>query len=122
MLKRFVPAATLIASVLVPAGALAQEARSSSVPIYNFVQLSVNVGTIAPVDFRAQTEAIQSCADARKLGKALGARINNGDTVMATLLPRDLQPILAQTPTGRASPVLVEGDSALHVVVICHRS
>lgn len=122
MPRRFVPAAAVIAAVLAPAGALAQEVRYSSVPVYSFVQLSVNAGTIAPGDFRERTEAIQSCADARELGKALGARINNGDSVMANRLPSELRPILAETPTGKATPVLVEKGAAMHVVVLCHRS
>lgn len=122
MLHRLVPAAALIAAALAPAGALAQEVRYASTPVYSFVQLSVAAGTIAPGDFRERTEAIQSCADARELGKALGARISNGDSVMANRLPGELRPILAETPTGKATPVLVEKGTAMHVVVICHRS
>lgn len=123
MLKRLVPAAALIAATLAPSATLAQVVRSSStVPVYNFVQLSVNAATIAPDEFKARTEEIRSCGDARKLAKTIGARVNNGDTVMSTLLPYDLRPILASTQTGRATPVLVEEGSALHVVVICHRS
>ena len=122
MLDRIVSAAALIAATFAPAAALAQEARTSSVPIYNFVQLSVNAATIAPGDFKARTEEIRSCGDARKLAKTIGARANNSHSVMATLLPYDLRPILASTQTGRATPVLVEKGSALHVVVICHRS
>lgn len=121
MLHRLVPVA-LIAAALAPTGALAQDVRSSSTPVYSFVQLSVAVGTIAPGDFRERTEAIQSCADARELGKLLGARINNGDSVMANRLPGELRPILAQTPTGRATPVLLKDGAAMYVVVICHRS
>jgi hypothetical protein len=121
MLHRLVPVA-LFAAAIAPAGALAQEVRTSAVPVYSFVQLSVTAGVIAAADFKARTEAIGSCAEARELGKALGARINNGDSVMANLLPSELRPILAKTPTGKATPVLVEQGTAMHVVVICHRS
>jgi hypothetical protein len=121
MLHRLAPVA-LIAAALAPAGALGEDERRSSVPVYSFVQLSVNAARISPAGFRERTEAIQSCADARKLGKALGARINNGDSVMANLLPPQIRPVLAETPTGKATPVLVEQGAAMHVVVICHRS
>lgn len=121
MLRRLAPVA-LIAAALAPAGVMAQDVRYFSLPVYSFVQLSVSSATIAPADFRAKTEAVRSCGEARRLGKALGARINNGDTVMANRLPGELRAVLAQTPTGRATPVLAEKDAAMHVVVICHRS
>ena len=122
MLNRLVPAAALIAATLAPAGALAQQGWSTSVPAYTYVQLSVNTATVAPAEFKAQTEAIRSCDDARKLAGALNAQVNSGRSVSAAQLPPQIRPILADTPAGRATPVLVEGKRLLHVVVVCQRS
>ena len=122
MLNRLAAAAALIAATLAPVGALAQQGRSTSVPAYTYVQLTVNTAAVAPAEFKDQTEAIRSCDDARKLAGTLNAQVNSGRSVSAAQLPPQLRPILAETPAGRATPVLAEGKLLMHVVVVCQRS
>ena len=122
MLIRLVPAAALIAATLAPAAISAEEVRTSSVQVYELTQVSVNASAIAPAEFEEKTQAIRSCRDARQLAKEIGARVQRDNFVRATALPSELQPILAETPTGRASPVMVEDGAALHVFVVCGRS
>ncbi len=122
MLHRLIPTAAMLAAALAPAGALAQEVRNSSVPIYELTQVSINASAIAPGAFEAKTQSIRSCRDARQLAKDIGARVTRDSFVRATSLPSELQPVLAETPTGRATPVMVEQGAALHVFVVCGRS
>lgn len=124
MLSRFVPAAVLAATLLAPATAVAQAegARTSAVQVFELAQVSINAAAIAPTEFAQKTQAIRSCGDARQLARDLGARVTRDNFVRASTLPSELQPILAETPTGHATPVLFEQGGALHVFVVCGRS
>jgi hypothetical protein len=66
--------------------------------------------------------AINSCADAVKLGKAMDAKVERKRFVHATELPPQLRSVLKNLPNGMASPVLSEDGSALHVLVVCSRA
>jgi hypothetical protein len=116
------PAIAAFAGALIPAAALAQEERVSSLPDYNLVQLSVAASAVPIEEFQSRTMAINSCGEAVKLGKALGAKVERKTFVHATELPPQLRPVLKDLPNGMATPVLTEDGKALHVLVVCSRS
>jgi hypothetical protein len=122
MPHRLIPTAAMLAAALVPAGALAQDERTSPLPNYNLVQLSVAASTIPIDEFQTRTMAISSCGEAVKLGKSLGAKVERKSFVHATALPPQLRPVLKELPNGMASPVLSEDGSVLHVLVVCSRA
>lgn len=116
------PVIAAFAGALIPAAALAQEERVSSLPDYNLVQLSVAASAVPIEEFQSRTMAINSCGEAVKLGKALGAKVERKTFVHATELPPQLRPVLKDLPNGMATPVLTEDGKALHVLVVCSRS
>jgi hypothetical protein len=116
------PAIAAFAGALIPAAVLAQEERVSSLPDYNLVQLSVAASAVPIEEFQSRTMAINSCGEAVKLGKALGAKVERKTFVHATELPPQLRPVLKDLPNGMATPVLTEDGKALHVLVVCSRS
>lgn len=122
MLIRFAPAIAALTIALAPAAATAQQERISPLPNYNLVQLSVAAGTVPADEFQTRTMAITSCGDAVKLGKAMGAKVERKTYVHATELPPRLRPVMKNLPNGMASPVLSDGGSALHVLVVCSRA
>jgi hypothetical protein len=122
MSHHLIPAAAMVAAALAPAAALAQEERASPLPDYNLVQLSVAASAVPIEEFQTRTMAINSCGDAVKLGKAMGAKVERKPFVHATELPPKLRPLLANLPNGMASPVLHDGGAALHVLVVCSRA
>lgn len=121
MLHRLVPAA-LIAVALAPVAALAQEERTSPLPSYHLVQLSVAASAVPIEQFQARTTEIRSCREAVELGRALDAKVERKTFVHATELPPPLRPILRTLPNGIATPVLSADGKALHVLVVCHRA
>lgn len=123
MMHRLIPAAAMLAATLVPGAAFGQtDVRSSPLPSYNLVQLSVAASAVSIEEFQAQTMTIGSCGDAVKLGKAIDAKVERKRFVHATELPPQLRPLMKDLPNGTASPVLSEDGSALHVLVICNRA
>jgi hypothetical protein len=122
MLHRLIPAVAMLAASLVPASAIAQEERISSLTNYSLVQLSVAASAVPIEAFQTRTMAIGSCGDAVKLGKALGAKVERKRFVHATELPPQLRPMLKNLPNGLASPVLSEDGEMLHVLVVCNRA
>lgn len=120
MPHRLIPIA-MLAAALAPAAASAQHERSSPLPRYNLVQLSVLASAMPIEAFQAETMEIGSCGQAVKLGKALGAKVERKNFVHATELPPQLRPVLKTLPNGMASPVLSEDGSVLHVLVVCSR-
>jgi hypothetical protein len=122
MLYRLIPAAVIAAAALAPAVAVAEQGTSSTLPNYHLVQLSVAASAIPIEEFQTRTMEIDSCGDAVKLGKALGAKVERNRFVHATELPPQLRPVLKNLPNGMASPVLSEDGSTLHVLVVCSRA
>lgn len=121
MLSRLA-AAAILAAALAPTGAIAQEERSSPLPEYNLVQLSVAASAVPIAEFQTRTMAINSCGDAVKLGKAMGAKVERKRFVHATELPPQLRPVLKNLPNGMATPVLSSDDRVLSVLVVCSRA
>jgi len=121
MSRRMLPRLTLAAAALVPVSALAQQERASPLPSYNLVQLSVRVSQIALDDFRDRTEAIMSCGEAVTLARSLGWQAQRKRFVHESELPPALRPVVRDVPNGKATPVLSEDGSALHVLVVCNR-
>lgn len=122
MTHRLIPAAAMLAAAFAPASAIAQEERTSWLPNYNLVQLSVAASAVPIDEFQTRTMAINSCRDAVKLGKAMDAKVERKRFVHATELPPQLRPVLKDLPNGIASPVLSEDGLALHVLVVCSRA
>lgn len=116
--------AALTAAAVAPAALSAQYApgvRSSSVATYHMMQLSVSTASIGLEEFKAQTETIRSCGDAKRLAEPLGAEIRRDRFVRATQLPDDLQETLADLQTGHASEVFTADGTVMRVLVICGR-
>ena len=111
----------LAAVAFVPATLSAQSGvRSSTVPSYHLMQVSVEAGDIALDEFKAKAKAIRSCGEAGELAKALDADVKRDRFVRATDMPVSLQDELRELPTGHATKVF--GDSqTLRVLVICNR-
>ena len=122
MPHRLIPAAAMLAAALAPAAAIAQQERTSPLPNYNLVQLSVASSAVPIEEFQARTMEIASCGDAVKLGKALDAKVERKAFVYSTELPPQLRPVLKNLPNGMATPVLTEDGKALHVLVVCSRA
>lgn len=122
MLNRLVPAAALAAAALVPAGVLAQEERTSAVPIYNLVQLAVDPDKVSAEEFSAKLETVTSCEAAVKASKAFRAVVTRNDYVRASNLPDDMAAMLKELPTGQPSSPFRGKDGKLRVLVICNRS
>lgn len=121
MPHRLIPA-VMLAAALAPAAALAEQERSSPLPNYNLVQLSVAASAVPIEEFQARTMEINSCGEAVKLGKALDAKVERKAFVHATELPPHLRPLLKNLPNGMASPVLSQDGATLHVLVVCSRA
>lgn len=115
-----VAAAALIAAPL--ALSAQSDVRTSSVPTYHLVQLSVQSGQVTPEDFKARTEAIQSCEDASEVAQSIGADFVRNRHIRATQMPEDLQDILKDLPAGEATPVFSKDGQVLRVLVLCART
>lgn len=94
--------------------------RSSSVPSYHLVQLSISADEGAIEAFRTDTQSIRSCDDAMDVARTHSADITRNRFVRATRLPSELQDILRDLPTGHATP-LFGVDGAVRALVICNR-
>ena len=121
MPRRLFPALAIAAVAIIPASAIAQTERASSLPSYNLVQLSVMSADVERADFEAQTQAIRSCGEAVKLAKVSGWQVTRERFVHPSELPPQLRPVVKDVPTGQATPVLSDDGSALHVLVVCNR-
>lgn len=123
MPHRLIPAAAVLAAALAPAAALGQtDVRTSPLPNYNLVQLSVASSAMPIEQFQARTMEIGSCSDAVKLGKAMDAKVERKAFVHASELPPQLREVLKNLPNGMATPVLSDDGKALHVLVVCSRA
>lgn len=123
MMYRLIPASAMLAAALAPAAAIGQtDVRTSPLPSYNLVQLSVAASAVPIEEFQTRTMEISSCGDAVKLGKAMDAKVERKRFVHASELPPQLRPVLKDLPNGIASPVLSEDGLALHVLVVCSRA
>jgi len=122
MLNRFICSVAVLAAALVPAGLSAQAARTSPVPSYHLMQLSVDSTDVTFEEFKAKTEAIRSCGDATKLVESLGTEWKRDRFVRASQLPEDLQAVLEELPTGHATQVFSDDGIVLRVIVLCNRA
>ena len=121
MLNHIITVSAAGALALAPAAVSAQQERASPVDSFHLVQLSVNASDVAPDEFKAKTESIRSCADARDLRDSLGAEMTRNRFVRATQLPDDLRALVDELPTGHATPVYTYDGAVLRVLVLCNR-
>ena len=122
MPHRLFPAAAILAAAFAPVSAAAQEERTSPLPNYDLVQLSVAASAVPIEEFQTRTMAINSCRQAVTLGKAMDAKVERKRFVHATELPPQLRPVLKNLPHGMATPVLSEDGATLNVLVVCSRA
>lgn len=121
----FLGAAALIAAAVAPAALSAQAGpgvRSTTGVIYHLMQLSVDTSEVELEEFKAQTETIGSCRDARLLAEPLGAEVTRNRHVPEARLPDSLREALSEVETGHASEVFSADGSVMRVIVICGRS
>lgn len=98
------------------------DVRSSSVPRYHLVQLSVDADVMETGEFKAKTAEIRSCSDAGNLARAIDADFKRNRYVRASEMPVALQTELAELPVGKATQVFGADGSMMRVLVICARS
>ena len=122
MLKNLVVAPALLAAVLAPAAAVAQAERSSPVPSYHLVQLSVHASKVAAPQFQAQTQAIESCGDAIELSRTLGAEMTRNRFIRASQMPTSVRTMVEELESGEATPVYTYDGAVLRVLVLCNRA
>ena len=84
------------------------------------MQLSVDAQQVAPEEFRAKTEEITSCGDAKDLAATIGADVKRNRFVLSTRLPEELQDALKDLPSGRATQVFNDDGSTMRVIVLCN--
>ena len=124
-LSPFAKAATataLAVAALSPASLAAQsDARSSPVPRYHLVQVSVDANAVSPEDFEAQTRTIESCRDAAELARTLDADFTRNRFISASRMPQQLQDIVAELPIGKSTPVFSGDGKVMRVLVLCAR-
>jgi len=119
---KVVGAFAFVVAALAPTTLLAQTERSSSVPRYHLMQLSVQSEDLTAEEFKAKIEAIQSCGEVRELAKSLGADTKRNRFVRASALPTDLQNQLADLSVGQATPVFSADGTVMRVLVLCGRN
>lgn len=117
----FVGVCALAAAAIAPASLSAQE-RSSPVPAYHLMQLTVQTDEVAPKDFAEKTSNIGSCEDARELAVELGADVKRNRFVRASSLPPMLQNSLKELRAGQATKVFSNDPKVMRVLVLCHRA
>lgn len=112
---------SITAAALFPTALSAQlDLQSSPVPRYHLVQLSIDTKKVAPQDFKAKTEEIRSCLDAKVLGKKIDADFKRNRFVLSARLPKDLRDELKELPLGHATQVFKGEGSAMRVLVLCY--
>lgn len=121
MPRRLFPILALAGAAIIPAAASAQQERSSPLPSYNLLQLSILSSQVALEDFEARTGAIRSCGEAVKLAKSQGWQAERKRFVHESELPPALRSVVRDVPIGQATPILSKDGSAFHVLVVCNR-
>lgn len=116
--------AALLAAGVAPSIAAAQSASgsTSSIPRYHLMQVSVDARETPPAQFKAQTEAIKSCSDAKSVAKSLGADVKRNRFTRASLMGPDLQQRISELKVGEATEVYTDGTGTLRVLVLCGRA
>ena len=94
--------------------------RSSSIPSYHLMQLSLDPEGLEVGVFKAKTEEVRSCKDALQLARSTFAKVNRDRFVRASSLPGELQDILRDLPTGHATPLFTSAGK-VRVMFICNR-
>lgn len=117
--RRPLAAVALAAAALAPAHLSAQQSRSSSVPRYRLLQVSVDPATIPAEEFAERTQAIRSCNDGVELAKELDGKVTRNRNVRASALPDELQATLRDLENGRATPVFSADGKVMRVIVLC---
>ena len=119
---RCVAGVALAAAALVPAALSAQtNIRTSSVPNYHLMQLSISSTDYSLAEFRSATEALRSCAEARDLARSIGADIRRDRFVRGTQLPESLRAEIETLTSGHATRVFSENGETMRVIVLCNR-
>ena len=114
-------AVALAATAMAPTELSAQNERTSPVPGYHLLQLSVDPAETPLDDFKAKTAALRSCDEAMDLAKTLNAEVTRNRFTRASQLPQKLQTILAELPAGQATPVFGSEGEPVRVLVLCNR-
>lgn len=123
MLTRMVAATTLAVLALGPVALSAQtNVRGSGQQNYHLVQLTVSAKDVALEDFKARTQAISSCSQAKDVAREVGADIKRNRFVMAHQLPAAVKTALEATDTGSATEVFSSDGDTLRVLVLCNRA
>ena len=115
-------ACILAATALVPAALHAQNERASPVPRYDLMQLSVELRDISVPEFKAKTQTIRSCRDAKEVAKSLGADVKRNRFISASALPPDLKDALRELSAGEATQVFGGDGKTVRVLVLCNRA
>jgi hypothetical protein len=123
MLNRLALAILLCTAAATPAVAADPAFHASTFDVkYRLLQVSVPATTMSLTAFAARTQTINSCRGAKRVARDLGARLTRGSAFPLDPVLRQIMPVLAETKTGRATPVLVGNDGSMHVVVVCGRN
>lgn len=118
---RVLSSAAILLAAMAPAAISAQNERSSPVPRYHLLQLSVAASETPADKFKTETKTIRTCNGALDIAKTFGADIKRNRLVRASALPGDLQDILEELPVGHATPVFSDDGKAMRVLVLCAR-
>ncbi len=122
MLTRLVTASALITAAIAPAALSAQNERTSSVPRYHLMQVSVKTTDVSLEEFQAKAQAIRSCRDAQNMAKELDGAVKRNRFKRASTLPDELKDTLRELPAGHATEVSSAEDGVMRVMVLCNRA
>lgn len=127
IVRKMIGLGAIAATTILPAALAAQQhnpgsgVRTSPVPRYNLMQLTVQSENISVEEFKTKTQAIRSCYEAKKLAGELDAQTARNRFVTSSQLPNPVQEILRDLPNGHATPVFSADPSIMRVLVICSR-
>ncbi len=86
------------------------------------MQLSVELRDISVPEFKAKTQTIRSCRDAKEVAKSLGADVKRNRFISASALPADLKDALRELSAGEATQVFGGDGRTARVLVLCNRA
>lgn len=104
----------------VPAVANERQAGTQS---FHLIQLSLEQYDLESAkNFKAMTESIRSCDDARSVAQTFPAKMTENRNVRLSILPERLQDIVQALPVGQSTPVFSgQPNAPLRVLVVCGR-
>lgn len=90
-------------------------------PEYHMIQLTIEYDERLFEEFVAQTQALRSCDDARRLSRTFPTRLGENKGIKFNQLPKPLRDRIKDTPTGRATAPFGREGQGLRVLVVCER-